>query len=409
MGIGAIYKELTFGGDQSGDYGLYISGAGAFNAPQRDVEMVTIPGRNGAFALDHGRFENIEVTYPAGVFGTDDNDFASKVADIRAWLCSKKGYVQLTDEYNPSEYRLAVYKSGLDVSLAELKAGEFDLVFECMPQRFLSSGKNAQPIASSGNTLNNPTLFNSRPMLEVDGYGKIGINGEEVEIASDLLGRTIILESFSATGVGGTSKVFRATPNYSQMNSGDEARIIPGGDVRVEVKGSSLTVLNWSQTGDFISDVTTLGIGVKFAISAYFEDAFAYNYGTTKTASATASVRYKPTSNPNTYVTETISISVSITAAGRIDVTVTAQNQTARMRISIPEIDGFSTKSALGSPLYIDLDIGEAYKIENGAIISINNSVYIPPELPELIPGVNTITFDNTVTQLKIVPRWWTV
>ena len=136
MGIGAIYKELTFGGDQSGDYGLYISGAGAFNAPQRDVEMVTIPGRNGAFALDHGRFENIEVTYPAGVFGVDDNDFASKVADIRAWLCSKKGYVQLTDEYNPSEYRLAVYKSGLDVSLAELKAGEFDLVFECMPQRF---------------------------------------------------------------------------------------------------------------------------------------------------------------------------------------------------------------------------------------------------------------------------------
>ena len=67
MGIGAIYKELTFDGENSGDYGIYITGAGTFNAPQRDVDLVTIPGRNGSFALDHGRFENIEVTYPAGL------------------------------------------------------------------------------------------------------------------------------------------------------------------------------------------------------------------------------------------------------------------------------------------------------------------------------------------------------
>ena len=138
MGIGAIFKELEFDGEMSGDYGLYISGEGAYNAPDRDVEMVTIPGRNGTLALDHGRFENIEVTYPAGVFGTDEADFADKVGAIRAWLCSKKGYVRLTDEYNPDEYRLAVYKSGLDVSPAKLMAGEFDLVFQCMPQRFLS-------------------------------------------------------------------------------------------------------------------------------------------------------------------------------------------------------------------------------------------------------------------------------
>lgn len=64
---GAIYKTLNFDGQSSGTYGVYITGDAVFNAPERDVEMITIPGRNGALALDNGRFENISVTYPSGL------------------------------------------------------------------------------------------------------------------------------------------------------------------------------------------------------------------------------------------------------------------------------------------------------------------------------------------------------
>ena len=59
--------------------------------------------------------------------------------------------------------------------------------------------------------------------------------------------------------------------------------------------------------------------------------------------------------------------------------------------------------------MYIDLDIGEAYKIEGNEPVSVNDAVVLPAELPTLSPGTNTITFDNTITQLKIVPRWWRV
>lgn len=408
MGIGAIYKELTFGGDQSGDYGLYISGAGAFNAPQRDVEMVTIPGRNGAFALDHGRFENIEVTYPAGVFGTDDNDFASKVADIRAWLCSKKGYVQLTDEYNPSEYRLAVYKSGLDVDLAELKAGEFDLVFECMPQRFLTNGSTAETIASSGDTISNPTLFNSRPMLEVNGYGKIGINGEEVEVISQALGWTDLLRNYNNYGNAGTSVTWTITPDYTKVNTGDTIRINPSAVINLQFEGSNLTVDNFSQTGDFVGTPIVRGFDtLKLECNGDMLSPFTFTLGTAKTASATIDISYYYQSVTPRY--DTISISVSINAAGVITITVSVPYGAYSYDISAVTIAGDSSQSALGNPLYFDLDIGEAYKIENGELVSVNSAVYIPAELPELKPGANTITFDNTVTQLKIVPRWWTV
>ena len=56
---GEIFKRLYFDGQSSGTYGVYITGEAVYNAPARDVEMVTIPGRNGQLALDKGRFENI--------------------------------------------------------------------------------------------------------------------------------------------------------------------------------------------------------------------------------------------------------------------------------------------------------------------------------------------------------------
>ena len=44
----AMMQSITFGGVNSADYGIYIGGEGVFNAPKREVEMIEIPGRNGA-------------------------------------------------------------------------------------------------------------------------------------------------------------------------------------------------------------------------------------------------------------------------------------------------------------------------------------------------------------------------
>lgn len=180
---GARFKTLEFDGESSGNYGVYISGEAVYNAPERGVEMVSIPGRNGAFALDQGRFENIEITYPAGIFADTEADFAQAISDFRNLLCSKKTYCRLSDDYNPNEFRMAIYKSGLEVSPVQLKAGEFDIIFDCKPQRFLTSGETASSVAS-GSTINNPTPYASSPLIKVTGYGTLYIGTYPVAIAS---------------------------------------------------------------------------------------------------------------------------------------------------------------------------------------------------------------------------------
>lgn len=92
-----------------------------------------------------------------------------------------------------------------------------------------------------------------------------------------------------------------------------------------------------------------------------------------------------------------------------MSVTSDARSVVRTTNITRGDITGYSTKSALGEPLYFDLDIGEAYKYEGDSIVSINNAVTIPAQLPTLKSGENTITYDRTITQFKVVPRWWEV
>lgn len=146
-------KTFTYNGVNSADYGLYISGDYVYNAPSRVYEMVDIAGRNGQLAIDQGRFENIEVTYPAFIFAETQTEFAQRLREIRAWLMSPVGYQRLEDTYHPDEFRLGIYKSGLEAEpIFYNKAGRFELIFDCKPQRFLFSGEETFVLGEWGET-----------------------------------------------------------------------------------------------------------------------------------------------------------------------------------------------------------------------------------------------------------------
>ena len=203
MGIGEnmIYNKLQFDDIDSKDYGVYITGSAAFNSPSRDVEMVTVPGRNGDLILDNGRYNNIEVTYPAGTFGSDETDFRTKMRDIRNALASKKGYQRLTDSYNPDEYRMATFIDAIEVEpVAHNIAGEFDLIFNCKPQRFLMSGEGAISV-SDGDNLFNPTPYDASPLIMTEGYGILKMNGQEIKIVNEQLGRVQIGKQMSYSNI----------------------------------------------------------------------------------------------------------------------------------------------------------------------------------------------------------------
>lgn len=195
------FHDIFFNGKSLADYGVHVSGDGTFNSPEKDFETVEVPGRNGDLHIFNERFKNVDLTYKAFIIGDNypsnygkDNyddarsdkaiDFRARIRSLRAWLMYPNGYVRLEDTYHPDEYRMALFKGPLETEAVLLQAGEFDLTFNCMPQRFLKSGEFAIEFSTNA-TLFNPSLFTSRPFVRVYGKGELVIGNQSITISND--------------------------------------------------------------------------------------------------------------------------------------------------------------------------------------------------------------------------------
>lgn len=174
-------NSFIFNGHDSRDYGIWISGNGTYNAPTREYENISIPGRDGDLLGISTRLANVPLVYKCGIV----ENFDANLAAFRTMLLSTIGYARLTDTYHTDEYRMAVYKGGLEPDMVRsLIAGEFELEFECKPQRYLINGEIAVAVANGG-SVSNLTSFTARPLIRTVGSGTLTVGDTVITIAAN--------------------------------------------------------------------------------------------------------------------------------------------------------------------------------------------------------------------------------
>ena len=316
---------------------------------------------------------------------------------------------------------MGLYSAGLEVSPVNYnQAGEFELIFNCKPQRWLTVGDYPIPV-ESGDVLENPTPFSSGPLLEIDGYGSVWFNGHHVKLDNAVLGNTLLNDSFvariSTTDQSSIQTSYEVIFDGTLFNIGDTITVKASKfDSRYYTPDKLLGIDTQSGSGSnegaldlYIIDAHTIDVEAKFSdieITA----------GTAKTCTYTSVVTFKEMGG-STLGTLSVTGSIAYTYSSGIHSIVFQVTATKTSGDYLPQgawINGGkvvvnSTLSILGNPTYIDCDIGEAYRIVNGAPVSLNSKVYLGSDLPNLSPGSNKITFSNTITDLKIAPRWWRI
>lgn len=412
-----IFNSLQFDGDNSLDHGVYITGEAIYSAPVRDTESIEIPGRNGDFILDKGRWKNIDVTYKVGLFGSDQENFADKIRTYRNILASRLGYKRITDTYNPNEFRLGKLKDGLDVETkSRKKAGEFDIVFDCKPQRFLVSGE-AEIEVVSGQTLTNPTAYEASPLLEIGGSGVVNIGDYSISINAGQFGDIKVLDAGTLAFKSGYDiQSSRLNLDTSRYNSGDEVTIGP-----IRFNAFRLRHLNMSSntkftgvtvdTGNAIATMSSTGEFIDIIVTT---SAFSLPSNTYHTESEVVQITTQSLES-GTVATNRLNFTISVNYGSNRIWFESQWNPQIYTNIGVssdvtaiyPDIMVNSTKSYLGDPTYIDCEIGEVYEIRDGVIRSLNRYIDLGPHLPVLAPGDNEITYPATITSLKIVPRWY--
>ncbi len=408
--------------------GIYVYFDEVDTTPKRVGEFIEIPNRNGSLFLDGGRYEDVTHTYDIIALSKENG------RNLINALASKVGHYRLEDSFNTGEYYSAAFDTEVEPTVTlERDKITFKVMFTRKPQRWLTSGETATTVANNG-TLTNPTLFESSPMLEVTGYGTIGFNGYEIKLHNAAAGNVTLFNGGSelefttaSTSALSWSKTV-STDITSIANAGDA---ITCGDVNfailVAVAGHTI------DTATLPADVTAtmvltpssggsaqrvVGYKVEFTASQtetvevgqygqFFSETreLRFNYKSQGYIGTTTLVFTGGISESNGVLTLEYGVSCISTS----DNVLVPYDSYGKNLFTPREVIVESSKSYLGNPTYIDCDLGECYRIDGGQIMTLNQYIDLGSDLPKLASGTNTFTKENTITELKVTPRWWKV
>lgn len=175
-----MVKKFIFAGKSSDEFGCFISGKSTYVKPERDVEFVDIPGRNGQLIIDKKRYKNTPYSLPLRIQGTDAK---SKADQFSQFLKAQIGYKRLEDDYHPDCYRMAALIGGIEWEPFANQAMDTTLQFTLKPQAYLKSGEHQLTI-SSGTVLLNPTFYEALPLIRVVGTGTLTVGDQTLTVTA---------------------------------------------------------------------------------------------------------------------------------------------------------------------------------------------------------------------------------
>lgn len=173
---------IKYNGISTDEVGIVVETPPDYEIPERNYEIIPVPGRNGDIVIDLNSYKNVVREYNIAI-GEEDGDFSVLSSKIANWLYSGHGYLRLEDSYLPEYYMMAAVIAPNNIINILEQAGRATVQFNRKPQRFLKSGDRSI-IVTKQTTLFNPTQFNSKPLIIVNGTGSgvVNIGGYSVKI-----------------------------------------------------------------------------------------------------------------------------------------------------------------------------------------------------------------------------------
>lgn len=130
-----IKSNIVWGNVNLRDYNGFAFYCNIFERPERDVEIVSVPGRNEDLIFDNGRYKNVDRTYQVQIVG-----MVNAMAFVSA-LTEQLGYQRLQDEYEDNVYMEARLKEKPEITHFVGDAVSITLTFDRKPYKWLMDGE----------------------------------------------------------------------------------------------------------------------------------------------------------------------------------------------------------------------------------------------------------------------------
>lgn len=232
-----VRNWLTFAGRNSKDFLLYLSGPSVYDSPEPDVELQTIPGKNGDLIRDNAkagerRFKNLDISYDAFFFDA----LAPRTAAVKSWLLSPVGYQVLHDTYDPDFFRMGICKEAIAFEPKRNKGATMKLTFHCQPQRWSVDGQRKVRLEQGG-VIRNPYEFHAKPIIRVygTGEGQVFIGDESITILQNNGYIDLNCETHNAYDAAGFCNGYVKTNDFPDLKPGRNIISWSGGITALEI------------------------------------------------------------------------------------------------------------------------------------------------------------------------------
>jgi phage-related protein len=172
---------FMFDGVDCRDYNILAFRNDTFGADAISYNVVSVPGRNGDLLINNNRYPNRQHVYDCVIYDDAEENYKA----FREFIMSKVGYFRLEDTWDDDVFYSAYVSTSL-APVTTMDAGmiKFKLGFTRKPQRYLKTGETVTSLFYSG-SINNPTLYASKPLLRVYGNGVLGIGSDSLTIRNN--------------------------------------------------------------------------------------------------------------------------------------------------------------------------------------------------------------------------------
>lgn len=162
--------SFTWNGISSESLGMTVEKYPSRPFPQRKCTIYSVAGRSGDLIVDENAYTNVVQEYQVYVKG--GGTLQTKLATIAAWLIGTAGYQRLTDDYDPTIYRMARVANAVEFLNSLNKFGRATLQFDCQPQRYpVVDEVWSHYVDENGYTFTYPSvgLLPAYPLIEITG------------------------------------------------------------------------------------------------------------------------------------------------------------------------------------------------------------------------------------------------
>lgn len=220
--MGLTSDVIMWDNRSSEDLNVIVAKHPDYVMPERKMQVISVPGRNGDIIIPQDAYENVTLKYDLAIVGLNKT-LSDKVRAVMEWLMHPTGYARLEDTYDPDVYRLAYYKKSLNIENRFLTLGRAKVQFICKPQRFLRTGE--YPIVvTNGMRLGNPSMNTAKPLIVVKGSGSATLRVGSNTVTISNIGTEIDLDCETQSAYyGSTNKnnVITISGKFPELKEGE--------------------------------------------------------------------------------------------------------------------------------------------------------------------------------------------